>query len=120
MAGTTVLSAWWRRGALGLASITVAFVLGFVPVATASTRAHSCGVIEYGKGWFLYANRNVSCRTARQVFHGYFRKFACYSKLGNCTVPPYYCHSWLNPRTDVGHVRCTASGNRIVRFQSGQ
>jgi hypothetical protein len=117
-----------RRGVSALALSGVATLaigagasaafLGSVSPAAASSRTHYCGYVPFGKGWYLTASRNVSCRGAQPVFQGFFRKRACNRWPGSCTVPPFHCHSWFNAPADVGHVLCRASGNRLIRWHS--
>jgi hypothetical protein len=108
-----------KRAAL-LAAIAAAALLGSVSLAAGSSITHYCGYVAFGKGWYLYTSRNVSCRTGRLVFNEFYKRPACSSATasGSCAGPPYHCHSWFNSLADVGHVRCMADPNRIVKWRS--
>jgi hypothetical protein len=110
-----VARACLHKRAILLAAVAAASLLGSVSLAAASPRTHYCGYIAFGKGWYLYASRNMSCRTARHVFDRLYKTPACYSI---CTVRPYHCHSSFNSRADVGRVRCSADLNRLVTWHS--
>jgi hypothetical protein len=112
-----VVRACLHKAAILLAAVAAASLLGSVSLAAASPRTHYCGYIAFGKGWYLYASRNVSCRTARHVFDRLYKTPACDS---SCTVRPYNCHSSFNFRADVGRVRCSADLNRLVIWHSNQ
>ena len=82
--------------------------------------AHGASVRECGDFTSAYAGnittRIVTCSEARRVVRAWNKTAA--KRGGNGRVLSYYC-KYRDIKWEAGDIRCTATGGRVVHWQTG-